>query len=131
GQCRGCFGFHAGVGGLGAGMGVAPVAVGLSGLPKILLTAGQTPPPQVLKPKLRELLPSPQEWREANWPIWRGTVLGFIIGIIPGSAHVISSFVSYAVERRLSKRPEEVGKGAVAGVAGPEAAQRSPPPGGF
>jgi putative tricarboxylic transport membrane protein len=48
-----------------------------------------------------------------------------VIGIIPGSAHIISSFVSYAVERKLSKHPEEFGQGAVAGVAGPESANNA------
>jgi len=64
-------------------------------------------------------------------PIGRGTLLGFLIGIIPGSAHIISSFVSYAVERRLSKTPEEFGRGAVAGVAGPESANNAATSGAF
>ena len=64
-------------------------------------------------------------------PIWRGTAIGFLIGIIPGSAHVISTFVSYAVERRLSKHPEEFGRGAVAGVAGPESANNAATSGAF
>ena len=64
-------------------------------------------------------------------PIARGTVLGFLIGIIPGSAHIISSFVSYALERRLAKHPEEFGQGAVAGVAGPESANNSATSGAF
>jgi putative tricarboxylic transport membrane protein len=64
-------------------------------------------------------------------PIARGSVLGFIIGIIPGSAHIISSFLSYALERRLSRHPEEFGKGAVAGVAGPESANNSASTGAF
>jgi putative tricarboxylic transport membrane protein len=58
-------------------------------------------------------------------------VLGFFIGIIPGSAHIISSFVSYALERRISKHPEEFGKGAVAGVAGPESANNAASTGAF
>jgi putative tricarboxylic transport membrane protein len=58
-------------------------------------------------------------------------VLGFLIGIIPGSAHIISSFMSYAVERRVSKHPEEFGKGAVAGVAGPESANNAASTGAF
>jgi len=99
----GYFRFHYGLVELGDGIGVVPVAVGLFGLSEILLTAGQAVPPDVMKPKLRELLPSREEWRDSVWPIGRGTVLGFLIGIIPGSAHIISSFVSYAVERRLSK----------------------------
>ncbi len=64
-------------------------------------------------------------------PIVRGSVLGFIIGIIPGSAHIISSFLSYALERRVSKHPEEFGHGAVAGVAGPESANNSASTGAF
>ena len=64
-------------------------------------------------------------------PIARGSVLGFIIGIVPGSAHIISSFLSYALEKRISKHPEEFGKGAVAGVAGPESANNSASTGAF
>jgi putative tricarboxylic transport membrane protein len=116
---------------LGDGIGVVPVAVGLFGLSEILLTAGQATAPEVTKPRLRELLPSPQEWRASLWPIGRGTVLGFVIGIIPGSAHIISSFVSYALERRLSKHPERFGQGAIEGVAGPESANNSATSGAF
>jgi putative tricarboxylic transport membrane protein len=105
--------------------------VGLFGLSEILLTAGQPNPPEVKKPRLKELLPSRDEWRDSLWPIGRGTVLGFLIGIIPGSAHIISSFVSYAVERRFSKHPERFGHGAVEGVAGPESANNSATSGAF
>jgi putative tricarboxylic transport membrane protein len=110
---------------LGDGIGIVPVAVGLFGVSEILLTAGQAETPQVIKPKLRNLLPSRQEWADSAAPIGRGTILGFLIGIIPGSAHIISSFVSYALERRLSKHPEKFGQGAVEGVAGPESANNS------
>ena len=64
-------------------------------------------------------------------PIARGSALGFVIGIIPGSAHIISSFMSYALEKRISKTPEEFGKGAVAGVAGPESANNAASTGSF
>ncbi|HSC70605.1 MAG TPA: tripartite tricarboxylate transporter permease [Candidatus Methylomirabilis sp.] len=127
----GYFRFHYGLVELGDGIGIVPVAVGLFGVSEILLSAGEATPPAVLKPKLRELLPSAQEWRDAMWPIGRGTGLGFLIGIIPGSAHIISSFVSYAVERRLSKHPEQFGHGAVAGVAGPESANNAATSGAF
>lgn len=130
-QMTGYFRFAYGVVELGDGIGVVPAAVGLFGLGEILATAGQPAPPEVQKPRLRELLPSRREWGEAWWPIWRGTALGFLIGIIPGSAHIISSFVSYAVERKLGRRPEEFGKGAVAGVAGPESANNSATSGAF
>jgi putative tricarboxylic transport membrane protein len=130
-QMSGYFRFAYGVVELGDGLGVVPVAVGLFGLAEILSTAGQKVPPKVIEPRLRELLPSRAEWREATAPIGRGTVLGFLIGIIPGSAHIISSFVSYALEKKLSKRPEQFGHGAVAGVAGPESANNSATSGAF
>jgi putative tricarboxylic transport membrane protein len=116
---------------LGDGIGVVPVAVGLFGLSEILLTAGQPKTSEVVKPRLSELLPSRAEWRASLWPIGRGTVLGFLVGIIPGSAHILSSFISYAVERRLSKQPERVGQGAIEGVAGPESANNSATSGAF
>jgi putative tricarboxylic transport membrane protein len=121
----GYFRFSYGLVELGDGIGIVPVAVGLFGVSEILLTAGQAEMPQVMKPKLRDLLPSREEWRDSVWPIGRGTVLGFLIGIVPGSAHIISSFVSYALERRISKHPEKFGQGAVEGVAGPESANNS------
>jgi putative tricarboxylic transport membrane protein len=116
---------------LGDGLGIVPVAVGLFGLGEILSTPSRQVTGQVISPRLRELLPSRTEWRQAAMPIARGSVLGFLIGIIPGSAHIISSFLSYAVERRVSKHPEEFGKGAVAGVAGPESANNAASTGAF
>jgi putative tricarboxylic transport membrane protein len=116
---------------LGDGIGIVPVAVGLFGLGEILATPSKSVVAEVIAPKLRELLPNRREWREAAMPIVRGSVLGFVIGIIPGSAHIISSFLSYALERRVSKHPEEFGKGAVAGVAGPESANNSASTGAF
>jgi putative tricarboxylic transport membrane protein len=110
---------------LGDGVGIVPVAVGLFGVSEILLTARTGAAEPVRQPRLRELIPSRAELRAAAAPIGRGTVLGFLIGIIPGSAHVISSFVSYAVERRLSRHPERFGKGAIEGVAGPESANNA------
>jgi putative tricarboxylic transport membrane protein len=130
-QMSGYFRFAYGVVELGDGLGVVPVAVGLFGLAEILATAGQAVPPKVIEPRLRELLPSRAEWRDAAAPIGRGTVLGFLVGIIPGSAHIISSFVSYALEKKLSRRPQEFGHGAVAGVAGPESANNAATSGAF
>jgi putative tricarboxylic transport membrane protein len=116
---------------LGDGIGIVPVAVGLFGLGEILSTPSAQAVGKVIAPKLRELLPSREEWRQSAMPIARGSVLGFLIGLTPGSAHIISSFLSYAVERRLSKHPEEFGKGAVAGVAGPESANNAASTGAF
>jgi putative tricarboxylic transport membrane protein len=116
---------------LGDGIGIVPVAVGLFGLGEILSTPSHQVKGGVIRPKLRELWPNRAEWRASGWPIARGSVLGFLIGVIPGSAHIISSFLSYAVEKKISKHPEEFGKGAVAGVAGPESANNAASTGAF
>jgi putative tricarboxylic transport membrane protein len=116
---------------LGDGISIVPVAVGLFGVSEILLTAGQEEPPKVQKPKLRELIPSREDFRLSVGPIGRGSLLGFLIGVIPGSAHIISSFVSYGLERRLSKHPERFGNGAIEGVAGPESANNAASSGAF
>jgi len=124
-QMTGYFRFSYGLVALGDGIGIVPVAVGLFGISEILATAGQAKRPEVLKPRFRDLFPSRQELKDSVGPIGRGTLLGFLIGIIPGSAHIISTFVSYAIERRISKHPERFGKGAIEGVAGPESANNA------
>jgi putative tricarboxylic transport membrane protein len=100
-------------------------------LGEILSTPSTNVVGEVIAPKLRDLLPTGREWRESAMPITRASLLGFIIGIIPGSAHIISSFLSYALEKRVSRHPEEFGKGAVAGVAGPETANNAASTGAF
>jgi len=116
---------------LGDGVGIVPVAVGLFGVSEILLTAGNTTVPSVQKPKLRTLIPTGHDLKVSAGPIARGSLIGFIIGIIPGSAHIISSFVSYGIERRISKSPERFGNGAIEGVAGPESANNAAATGAF
>jgi putative tricarboxylic transport membrane protein len=116
---------------LGDGVGIVPVAVGLFGVSEILLNAGQASVRDVQRPKLRDLVPSREDFRLSVGPIARGSLLGFLIGIIPGSAHIISSFVSYGVERRLSRHPERFGQGAIEGVAGPESANNAAATGAF
>jgi putative tricarboxylic transport membrane protein len=124
-QMSGYFRFSYGLVALGDGIGVVPVAVGLFGISEILATAGSPERKEILQPKFRDLLPTREELRDSAKPILRGTVLGFFIGIIPGSAHIISTFLSYAMERRLSKHPERFGRGAIEGVAGPESANNA------
>ena len=131
-QMSGYFRFAYGVAELGDGIGVVPVAVGLFGLAEILLTAGQANPPAGDPPAARAT--SCRRARSGARRTCRsgaGPAIGFLIGIIPGSAHVISTFVSYAVERKVSKHPEEFGHGAVAGVAGPESANNAATSGAF
>lgn len=127
----GHFRYSFGIAELGDGIGIVPVAVGLFGLGEILSTPSASIVGKVLTPKLRELFPNRTEWRQSAAPIARGSVLGFLIGLTPGSAHIISSFLSYALEKKLSKNPQEFGHGAVAGVAGPESANNAASTGAF
>ena len=66
-----------------------------------------------------------EEWKRSVGPIWRGGIVGFIIGVLPGAGGTIASLLSYSTEKRLSKNPNEFGKGAIEGVAGPEAANNA------
>jgi len=118
--------FTFGVYELGQGIEFLPVAMGLFGIAEVLATAeSKEQALSVLKVRLRELLPTREEWRRSIPPIWRGSALGFLIGLIPGPSPVVATFVSYLMEKKLSKHPEEFGKGAIEGVAGPEAANNA------
>src|SRR5581483_9183080 len=66
-----------------------------------------------------------EEWRRSWMPIVRGSLVGFVKGVLPGAGATISTILSYTIEKRLSKHPEEFGKGAIEGVAGPEAANNA------
>ena len=66
-----------------------------------------------------------EEWQRSIGPIWRGGIIGFVIGVLPGAGGTIASIMSYTTEKRISKHPEEFGQGAIEGVAGPEAANNS------
>jgi putative tricarboxylic transport membrane protein len=81
--------------------------------------------------RFRELYPSREELRRAVPPMARGTVLGFLVGLIPGPAATIASFVSYGVERKVSRHRDQLGQGAIEGVAGPEAANNAAAGGGM
>jgi putative tricarboxylic transport membrane protein len=113
------------------GVGLVPIVMGLFGVAEILVNLEQQHSRSLVMERIRGLMPSRQDWRESAWPLVRGSVLGFLLGILPGGGAVIASFLSYGVEKRLSKTPEKFGKGAIAGVAGPEAANNAAAGGGF
>jgi putative tricarboxylic transport membrane protein len=110
---------------LGDGISFLAVAMGLFGVAEILVNVEQTAVAEIIKPKLATLLPTREDWKRSLGPILRGSGVGFFIGILPGAAHIISTFVSYAMEKRLSKHPEEFGSGRIEGVAGPESANNA------
>jgi len=113
------------------GIGLVPMAMGLFGISEVLLNLEQSMERKILEARIRNLLPSSRDWAESLWPIIRGTVIGFFLGILPGGGSLISSFISYAVEKKVSKTPEKFGTGMIAGVAGPEAANNSATGGAF
>jgi putative tricarboxylic transport membrane protein len=114
------------------GIGLGPVAMGLFGISEILMNISEiNAKREVMRTPLRNLLPNSSEWRRSLKPIGRGSVLGFLLGVLPGGGAIVSSFASYAIEKKLSKHPEEFGKGAIEGVAGPETANNAATGGAF
>jgi putative tricarboxylic transport membrane protein len=104
------------------------VAIGLFGMGEVLVNAAQPAElldQKVIFPRLRELYPTLQDLKESIFAILRGAGIGFGVGLVPGPAPVIATYASYMVERNVSSHPEEFGKGAVEGVAGPESANNS------
>ena len=128
GQARFTFGLT----GLIDGVGLVPLVMGLFGISEVLLNLEKLDEKrEVLKTRFRNLFPTKRDWQKSTASIGRGTLIGFFLGILPGGGAVISSFISYAVEKRFSKHPEEFGKGAIEGVAGPESANNAASSSGF
>lgn len=110
---------------LSDGVGLVPAAVGMFGIAELLTNIEEMPEQQVFKTSLRNLFPSLKDWYDSFWPIIRGTVVGFFLGILPGAGTVVTTFFSYGLEKRLSKHPEKFGTGAIEGVAAPETANNA------
>jgi len=113
------------------GIGIVPLAMGLFGISEVLTNIEGPIERNVLTAKIKNLLPNWEDWKKSIGPITRGSVLGFLLGILPGGGAVISSFMSYTIEKKISKHPEEFGRGAIEGVAGPETANNAGAGGSF
>ncbi len=113
------------------GIGLIPAIMGLYGVAEVISNLEEGITRTVVTSKVRDLLPTRQDWKDSTWPILRGSVMGFLIGILPGPATVISAFSSYAVEKKMSKHPERFGTGTIEGVAGPESANNAATGGAF
>jgi len=113
------------------GIDMVPLVMGLFGVAEVLTNIEESIPQEILKTKIKNLFPGLSDWIEAKGAIIRGSILGFFMGILPGGGGVISSFLSYSLEKRVSKNPEKFGKGAIEGVAGPESANNSATSGAF
>ncbi|MCS0500802.1 tripartite tricarboxylate transporter permease [Ancylobacter mangrovi] len=106
------------------GLPIVPVVMGLFGIAEILLSI-ERPLTAMFAPPVGSLYMSRQDVRRSAGPVARGTLIGFMLGLIPGLGSMIPAFLSYAVERRISKHPDEFGRGAIEGVAGPETANNA------
>jgi len=108
------------------GIDFLPIAMGFFGIAEILNIALQShKKPEIMKIRFRDLYPRRDEMKRSTGPIFRGSILGFFLGLLPGPCTIISTFISYSFEKRVSKRPQEFGHGAIEGVAGPESANNS------
>src|SRR5262245_171805 len=110
---------------LSDGVGLVPMIMGLFGVSEVLLNVEAGITREVFQTRIGRLLPTREDWKASTAPIARGSVLGFVLGILPGVGAIIPTFVSYALEKRLSRTPERFGRGATEGVAGPESANNA------
>ena len=107
------------------GLNFVAVAIGVFGFAEILRNLEDEHEREVMTRNINRLFPSRAEFREMVGPILRGTGIGSVLGILPGGGAILASFASYTMEKKLSKTPEEFGRGALAGVAGPESANNA------
>ena len=107
------------------GLNFVALAVGVFGIAEILRNLEDEHDREVMTKSINRLLPTGAELRQMIGPVLRGTGVGSVLGILPGGGAILASFASYTVEKKLSKHPEEFGKGALAGVAGPESANNA------
>ena len=113
------------------GIDLIPLAMGIFGLGEILYNIERREKQGEIMETPKRLMPTREDWKRSAMPITRGSIMGFLIGVIPGGMPAIASLMSYAVEKRLSKHPQEFGHGAIEGVAGPETANNAATAGGF
>ena len=117
--------FTFGVRELFGGLNFVAVAVGVFGIAEILRNLERENEREVGVKKVSNLWLTREDMRRIVMPIIRGTGIGSVLGILPGGGHILSSFASYSAEKRVSRTPQEFGKGAIEGVAGPESANNA------
>ena len=113
------------------GVPLIPLVMGLFGISEVLMNLEVAVRVDLLQTKIQGLLPNWQDWKDSIGAMLRGTFLGFFLGILPGGGAVLSSFVSYGMEKKISRHPERFGTGVIQGVAGPESANNSATAGGY
>jgi putative tricarboxylic transport membrane protein len=111
---------------LSQGIDLVPLVVGLYGVTEIMFLVERIKSQPLPVPvRLRDMLPTREELRRSWAPFGRGTIVGFIFGLLPGPSATLSSFASYRLEKGVSKYRDEIGEGAIEGVAGPETANNA------
>jgi TctA family transporter len=110
---------------LGDGIGFVPIAIGMFGIAELAVTLGRPQDRTLLGLKWSSLWPSGRELRACIPAMLRGTAIGSVLGVLPGGGAALSSFAAYAVEKKSSRQPERFGRGAIEGVAAPEAANNA------
>jgi putative tricarboxylic transport membrane protein len=106
------------------GIGFVPVVMGLFGIGELLLAAERRET-RMIEADLKKWNPTPDEWRRSAGAIGRGTLVGFVLGLIPGVGAIVPTFMAYVLEKRVSKNPERFGNGAIEGVASAETANNA------
>ncbi|HEY5897649.1 MAG TPA: tripartite tricarboxylate transporter permease [Burkholderiales bacterium] len=110
---------------LSDGIGFVIVAMGMFGTTEIIMNLELKDKREIFTKKVTHLFPTKEDLKRAWAPVLRGTMLGSFLGILPGGGALLSSFGAYTVEKKLSRYPEQFGKGAIEGVAGPESANNA------
>lgn len=110
---------------LAGGFDLIPVIVGMFGVSEILTNMEGEFTRSIFARKVKNILPNLDDLRKSSLPVLRGSILGFLVGLLPGGGTVMASFLSYSMERKLSRQPGKFGNGAIEGVAGPESANNS------
>ncbi len=110
---------------LSDGIGFTVIAVGLFAVAEIVVNLESREPREIYSGKLTGLMPTARDLKDAAWPTVRGTAVGVCFGVLPGTGPAISSFATYMLEKKIAKDPTRFGKGAIEGVAAPEAANNA------
>jgi putative tricarboxylic transport membrane protein len=121
----GTFRFTFGIAELSTGFDFVALSMGIFGIGEMIRNLQKDTSRSLVSPRVKGLLLTRADWRRIAAPILRGTGLGSLLGILPGGGAVLASFVSYSVEKRVSREPERFGHGAIEGVAGPESANNA------
>ncbi len=114
-----------GVPALSDGIGFTVIAVGLFAVAEIVTNLELKEAREVFTRKIPNLMPTGKDLKDSSWPTVRGTAVGAVFGVLPGTGPALSSFVAYMLEKKVAKDPSRFGKGAIEGVAAPEAANNA------